>query len=444
MHDHRSILVSWYTDPRYIPPFRLAEGQVTVGPGEAGAPLQAPFYGYTPRGAYDLEEALASQGLDADYDLIVVWSDASGTNFPHNLDAFACPKVLCVGDTHHLAMPLQKMVAYATRAGYDFVISSHNRHHLHWFVEAGIGNVAWLPGLKARHLPRPITAAREAHIAFLGQTGTHHARRRHLLQQLGKVGLPVQAETGTRERAADMYASSAVSFNASLNGDLNLRVFEILSAGGCLLTDRLSPESGIDLILQEGADMMCYDTAEELVDKARHLLARPERALAIARRGRDTYARALLPRLQGDRLLGWVFDARLDTLYRPNLDRYERIQPSEPGDKTTGRADLATRLRCYEHLQALQQQRERSCVLFGADVHPACVADALDLHRLQPVALASPANEARNRALQAMAGASLITEEQARRKVWDRVVAHDSRELPAQLRSEAILELRRK
>ena len=58
------------------------------------------------------------------------------------------------------------------------------------------------------------------------------------------------AARGSRDHAADMCASSVVSFNASLNGDLNLRVFETLSAGGCLLTDRLSAQSGLDLILK--------------------------------------------------------------------------------------------------------------------------------------------------------------------------------------------------
>jgi hypothetical protein len=32
MRGNPSILVSWYTDPRAIPPFILSPGQVTVGP----------------------------------------------------------------------------------------------------------------------------------------------------------------------------------------------------------------------------------------------------------------------------------------------------------------------------------------------------------------------------------------------------------------------------
>jgi hypothetical protein len=58
------------------------------------------------------------------------------------------------------------------------------------------------------------------------------------------MGLPLAATTGSREATADVYAESLACFNASLNGDLNFRVFEVLSAGGCLLTDRLAPEAG--------------------------------------------------------------------------------------------------------------------------------------------------------------------------------------------------------
>ena len=64
-----------------------------------------------------------------------------------------------------------------------------------------------------------------------------------------------------------MYAQSTVSFNASLSGDLNMRVFEVLSAGGFLLTDRLSPQAGLELLLRPGHDCETYGDAEELLDK---------------------------------------------------------------------------------------------------------------------------------------------------------------------------------
>jgi len=122
MRGKPSILVSWYTDPRAIPPFILSPGQVTVGPKVNPDQPQLMFAGRTPIGVYDLKVALSSQNLPSRYDLIVVYADASGFNFPLNLNAFDCPKVLVVGDTHHLKDPLRQVVEYAGDARFDFVV----------------------------------------------------------------------------------------------------------------------------------------------------------------------------------------------------------------------------------------------------------------------------------------------------------------------------------
>src|SRR5258706_11896741 len=162
-------------------PFVLSDRQVTVGPKISSDQAQEPFDGFTPYGRYDLFAALESLRLPTEFDAIVVWSDAHGANQPINLEAFRCPKILCVGDTHHLETPLQKMIDYQNDAKFDFILSSHNRHHLHWFVEAGFSNVAWLPGIKVRNLSRPFLDQRKAELCFFGTAGGKpHLRRKHL------------------------------------------------------------------------------------------------------------------------------------------------------------------------------------------------------------------------------------------------------------------------
>jgi len=225
-HRHKRILVSWYTNPIYIPPFTLSDRQVTVGPQFRPEQPLMMYAGWTPIGRYDLKEALQAARLPIDYDAIVVWADARNSNLPMNLDAFGCPKILCVGDTHHMTTPLDAMLSYAIDARYDFVLSSCNRHHLHWFTEAGFANVAWFPGLPVRHLPRAIPSSRKAMVAFIGGASEFHPRRRRLLAELERQQIPLSTGVALRESSADVYASSAVSFNASLNGDLNLRVFD--------------------------------------------------------------------------------------------------------------------------------------------------------------------------------------------------------------------------
>src|SRR5262249_55096212 len=149
-------------------------------------------------------------------DLIVVYADAGGLNFPLNLGAFDCPKVLVIGDTHHLKDPLRQVVEYAGDARFDAVVTMYNRQHLHWFIAAGFSRVAWFPGLAVRHVPRPLHAGRKQQIGFVGQTSSRHMRRLRLLEVLRSSGVPVRVMNGTREMIADVYAESVASFNASL------------------------------------------------------------------------------------------------------------------------------------------------------------------------------------------------------------------------------------
>lgn len=380
----KRVLVSWYTTPQYIPPFDLSDRQVTVGPKVEPDQPRMMFAGWTPAGEYDLPAALQSQGLPTAYDAVVVWSDASGSNRPLNLAAFDCPKVLCVGDTHHLNRPLTDMIAYARRAGFDFIVSSHNRPHLRWFGEAGFAKLAWIPGLKARHLPRPIKDGRASQVCFIGQSD-FHPRRQRLLKALRQNSVPLLARQATREASADFYARSVASLNASLNGDLNLRVFEVLSAGGCLLTDRLSPQSGLDTILSEDKDFCAYGSPEELLDKARFLLREPAAALALARAGNRTYTRTLLAARQAEVLLHWVFDDELNAVYT--------VKKPEPADPAI---PLAKRLAIYEALQELHRRLERPQVLISAELPAALRDDAADLSRLE-ITVADPREPPGNR-----------------------------------------------
>jgi hypothetical protein len=372
MRSKPSILVSWYTDPTVIPPFVLSQGQVTIGPKLRPDQPRLMFAGRTPIGVYDLKAALESQGLGTRYDLIVVYADASGMNFPLNLDAFDCPKALVVGDTHHLNSPLRQTIEYARDARVDFVVSICNRHHLRWFRAAGFARVAWFPSLAVRHVPRPFRSTRKAQVGFVGQAGGRHVRRARLIALLLSSGVPLAAGTGSREITADVYAESLVSFNASLNGDLNFRVFEVLSAGGCLLTDRLAPEAGLGLLLDEDTHYLEYDTPDELIDKARYLLRQPERALKIARAGNAAFLRSMLPARRAADLMAWIFEGRLDDLYR--------VPQPRPGDPAV---DLMDRLRIYEALQQLHLESERPRILFDPAVPDIYRSDAADLPRLE-------------------------------------------------------------
>ena len=78
------------------------------------------------------------------------------------------------------------------------------------------------------------------------------------------------------------YNRALISLNISLNGDLNFRPYEIIAAGGFMLTDRLTPEAGLDAFYTEGQHYIAYDGFSDLCAKLDYYLAHPGEAIAIA------------------------------------------------------------------------------------------------------------------------------------------------------------------
>jgi hypothetical protein len=380
----KRILLSWAVDPSYLPPPRFSENQITVGPhpfSTAKAFLRPnhaqSFASYTPFfHTYDLKQVVEAQGIKGPFDLVIVSAEATFGNTPLNAKAFGCPTLLYAGDTHWGKSVIQRMTGYAVAGEFDYVVTTYNRQHMHWYKEAGKKQVAWIPGLGVQHLPGSSSESRKRRIAFSGQrAGNHHTRRRRLLAALDKAGLPLDARSVSREESAALYNSSLVSLNVSMNGDLNLRTFEVMSAGGCLLTDRLSPESGQSLLFDEEFDFACYSTDGELLEVARRLLADPGRAVTIAAKGRKKYTENYLPERQIGILLDWVFSGNIPVMYGSDSDA--RLKVSDRNS-----VPFTDRMMIYEKLQFAHQEQENVRVLLASDV-PACIAtDMIDLPRL--------------------------------------------------------------
>ncbi len=196
------------------------------------------------------------------------------------------------------------------------------------------------------------------------------------MQAMQKADIPLAAGRGSRAEAADLYATSVLSFNSSLNGDVNLRNFEVMSAAGCLLTDRLNPESGFPLLFAEGKEYIGYDSVEELVEKARFYLKNPAAALQIAKAGHAAYKERFLPERQARRLFDWVFEGKVPEFNELGWDCRPQIAVGEP-------IPLPLRIQLYEHIQAAHLAQEQVRVLVAPEVPLSVVADMLDLRRVR-------------------------------------------------------------
>lgn len=276
---------------RYMAPPQLGEEQINAGPdwSDAHDSTGKLISLRTPVGQYDIKSVLARIPVDQQPDAIVSLVDASWRNQPCNLEAFAGPKALLVADTHHLASPLIGMFKHAASERYDRIVFLYDRHHLGFFQSAGFQNLYWFPGLTFPHSDTTVASARAAkrakRIAFVGQAGNFHPQRARLLAALKEGRLPLDQRSLPQLDALAFYGGSQLGFNASLNGDLNLRVFEIIAAGATLLTDRLSAESGLFEIFGDGREILTYRNTGELAELAAHALAHPPETAAIGAAG---------------------------------------------------------------------------------------------------------------------------------------------------------------
>ena len=119
---------------------------------------------------------------------------------------------------------------------------------------------------------------------------------------------PIFFGNRTFREMTDKYGKSKLVFNRSINGDANMRVFEAMCSGSCLVTDRVPDLDKLGFV--DGVHYAGYSSAEELASVVKDLLSNDEKRETIARQGREevvknhTYAKRMsvilsrLPQLQ--------------------------------------------------------------------------------------------------------------------------------------------------
>ncbi len=302
----------------------------------------------TPAGEFDLAAVLRQLPAAQRPDLVVVKTDASRRNFARNLDAFDCPKVLIVGDTHHMQTPVRSLLTYASMESFDRIIADHTRHHAHYFIEAGFENVHWIPAVDYALRLREISPEPVRPLTFVGQASRFHPYRRHVLESIKAAGLPLEMLRASPEDTPSIYAQSQITLNCSLNGDLNLRVFEALGAGGFLITDALTPESGLDLLFEDGRHLIFYRSPAELAEKIRYYLDHPAEAMTIRTAGQQE----LLARHHPDVKIRQFYDLVFDGIVDPVLDLGRDRRAIRP---LALRGALLERIALYEAVQQVHR-----------------------------------------------------------------------------------------
>ena len=377
------VLFSTSLSAHFMPPPQLGDEQVNCGPewpddfGTDGRVRSL----RTPVGSFDLGAVASRLPRDQQPDLVVCHLDPTWRSQPRNLGAFKCPRIALVADTHHMNFPLVSMCAALAREPYDRTVLLYCRHHASLFKAAGVNNLFWFPGLTFYHTDVAVAAARaaaqrETRIGFVGQWGNFHPRRTRLLAALRQSGLPLCAEGRLPEEVLPFYGRSLLGFNASLNGDLNLRVFEIMAAGAALLTDRLAPSAGLESLFADHQVLTTYSGADDLVAEAGRLLANPEVSLKMGEAGSRWFDCNLAETVRRRDFLSLAFDGRQPTRF--NFDGTGRTYLGGARNR------LEQSLPVYQVLQDLHRKHEHvSVVLDSPDTMEEIAEICASLPRIQ-------------------------------------------------------------
>ncbi len=210
------------------------------------------------------------------FDLILV-IDPVRQRFDFNsLDA---PAAYWAIDSH---LKFDKHIKKTRVQDYDFLFVAQE-DYISQYREKGCKNVYWLPLACDPEIHKPHNLPLKYDICFVGGLGPDSPRREIILKLQKEFNMFV----GQRylHDMARIYSQSKIVFNKSLQGDLNMRVFEAISCARLLLTDRIC--NGLEELFIDKKHLVIYDSYEDLVEKAHYYLKHPEERNAIAQKGQE-------------------------------------------------------------------------------------------------------------------------------------------------------------
>jgi len=122
----------------------------------------------------------------------------------------------------------------------------------------------------------------EYDVGFLGNDT--YPRRRELLDKIGENFKLLRSTSAPGEEYSRKLSRCKILFNCSMDNDLNMRVFESISIGRLLLTDKVD---GIDDLLTDGEHYVSYYDWEDLEKQISHYLNPESSREKIAKAGAE-------------------------------------------------------------------------------------------------------------------------------------------------------------
>ena len=238
---------------------------------------------FLPPGApeVDLAAVLAQLPAADRPDLLLVVERLGPRRLPLNLEVTKIPRAFYALDPHlHLYWHRE----YAS--AFDCVFTTQ-RSSMSAFRGQG-RPVHWLPWAVNLDVVFDHSLPRTDDIAFVGRMDQRPKRRLILEALQSRFTVRLRGDRRDNEvnqqEMGRIYSQARLVVNESIQGEVNLRVFEALAAGALLLTEDVGPN--LRDLFTPGEDLITYGP-QDLLEKAAYFLHHEGERQAIAKQGRE-------------------------------------------------------------------------------------------------------------------------------------------------------------
>jgi len=225
-----------------------------------------------------------------DGNLLIDWGeDALASVIPYKMIEIPHPNIYWASDTHINNGKPGDSYPYRleTAKKFDHVFCAQKRA-VEEFKQDGV-KAEWLPHAFEPHAyhdiesgsPVPFNyASKDYDIAFVGHVNSQN--RIDFLHDMFKEFPNFFFGQRKFQDAARIYCKSKISINMSMEDDVIMRVFEVMGAGGFLLTNWVPT---IEELFEDGKHLVLYRSMEEAIDKAKYYLKHDSEREKIAKAG---------------------------------------------------------------------------------------------------------------------------------------------------------------
>ncbi len=236
---------------------------------------------------------------------IYLWVESVFGYYPKNIDKLGCPTACYLIDSH---MNLKLHLQLANDFDYVFIAQ---REYLEKFKEHCHENIYWLPLGADPEIHSPKSKEKFFDVGFVGSLSSSvHERRKNLLEKINLKN-KVAFKRCFLDEMSKHFSQSKIVFNNAIKNDLNMRVFEAMSIGSLLLTDK-TEGNGQTVMFADGEDYVLYDD-DNINEKINYYLTHEDEREKIAARGREIILKAHTYFHRVEELLDVVTGNKTDT-----------------------------------------------------------------------------------------------------------------------------------